>query len=278
MPKSISKRISNNSANEDIFNAAAPYYNEALKMCGYNETLSYCPEATSNTTRRTRKRKCIWFNPPYNKNVKTNIGKIFLNLLDRHFNRGHKFHKIFNRMTVKVSYGCMDNIGKFVRSHNYKITQDPPAAPPKTCNCMNAIACPLNGNCLIQKSVYLAKVNIPSDNSMNREYIGISEPPFCVRERNHRKAFRNRKYINDSKLSQYIWKLHDENVAYEVEWSTLRRTTGYNTVSKSCNLCLTEKLLISQHRDKEKLLNKRSELVSKCRHQNKYLLKNYDPS
>ena len=38
-------------------------------------------------------------------------------------------------------------------------------------------------------------------------------------------------------------------------------------------LCLTEKMFILQA-DKKNLLNKRSKLVSKCRHINKFLLKN----
>ena len=171
----------------------------------------------------------------------------------------------------------MDSMGKFVKSHNANVTQEAPSETCKTCNCRNGSRCPLNGNCLIQKSAYLAKVNVPSDESMNKVYIGISEPPFKVRARNHEKAFRHKEYINDSKLSQYIWKLKEENAEYEIEWSTLRKTNGYNTVSKSCNLCLTEKLLISEYKDKGKRLNKRSELISKCRHQNKYLLKNWDP-
>ena len=51
-------------------------------------------------------------------------------------------------------------------------------------------------------------------------------------------------------------------------------THGYNRVSKTCDLCLNEKLEILNFKDRDKLLNKRSELISKCRHFNKYLLKN----
>ena len=47
----------------------------------------------------------------------------------------------------------------------------------------------------------------------------------------------------------------------------LRRTSG----SRRCDLCLTEKLKIMRE-DPELLLNKRSELVSKCRHKNKFIL------
>ena len=38
------------------------------------------------------------------------ILRIFLHLLDKHFGRNHKCHKIFNRNNVKISYSCIDNI------------------------------------------------------------------------------------------------------------------------------------------------------------------------
>ena len=40
------------------------------------------------------------------------ILQIFLHLLDKHFGRNHKYHKIFNRNNVKISYSCIDNIKK----------------------------------------------------------------------------------------------------------------------------------------------------------------------
>ena len=34
---------------------------------------------------KKRKRAIIWYNPPYPMNLKTNIGKIFFKLLQKHF-------------------------------------------------------------------------------------------------------------------------------------------------------------------------------------------------
>ena len=45
----------------------------------------------------------MWFNPPYNRNVKTNIGYNFLRLVDKHFPKGSTLHKIFNWNNLKVS-------------------------------------------------------------------------------------------------------------------------------------------------------------------------------
>ena len=61
-------------------------------------------------TSKQRKRNIIWFNPPFSKNVATKIGTYFLKLIFKHFPRDHKFHKIFNRNNIKVSYNCMPNI------------------------------------------------------------------------------------------------------------------------------------------------------------------------
>ena len=49
----------------------------------------------------------------------------------------------------------------------------------------------------------------------------------------------------------------------------------YSNITKTCILCLHEKFEILMYPNQDELLNKRSELVSKCRHINKYLLSNY---
>ena len=46
-----------------------------------------------------------------------------------------------------------------------------------------------------------------------------------------------------------------------------------NLAQDVCDLCLTEKYVIARA-DLEYLLNKRAEIISKCRHRNKYLIKN----
>ena len=38
--------------------------------------------------RKNRRRRTFWYNPPFNKAVKTNVGKTFLKLIDKHF--GHE--------------------------------------------------------------------------------------------------------------------------------------------------------------------------------------------
>jgi hypothetical protein len=52
----------------------------------------------------------VCLNPPYSKNVSTNVGQSFLKIIDEEFPADHPLHKIFNRNTVKISYSCMPNI------------------------------------------------------------------------------------------------------------------------------------------------------------------------
>ena len=75
-------------------------------------------------------RNIIWFNPPFSQNVRTNITKLFHCLIDKHFPKSHKLHKIFNRNNLKVSYSCIMNMANIIKSHNQKVlmkTTRPPA-------------------------------------------------------------------------------------------------------------------------------------------------------
>ena len=277
IPDSISTRISTNSCNEAVFNEAAPYYNERLKDSGYSEEIRYKnPPADGTPQNRRRKRNIIWFNPPFCKSVETKVGRIFLKLIDKHFPRNHKYHKIFNRNTVKVSYSCVDNMESIVKQHNKKILRSDQPEETLPCNCEHPENCPLEGNCRTTNTTYSAVVKHRDrrDRNVKKTYIGVSEPEFKTRHRVHEHTFNNRNTPNDTSLSNYIWELKDQGITdYSIEWSILRRARGYCKSTKTCGLCLTEKLLICEFPDKENLLNNRSELVSKCRHMNKHLLK-----
>ena len=59
---------------------------------------------------------------------------------------------------------------------------------------------------------------------------------------------------------------------YFINWNIAMKSQKYVCGSRKCDLCICEKLLISRA-DPNVLLNKRDELVSKCRHRNKFTLK-----
>ena len=111
IPLSIESRLSKHSSTEKIFKESTQIYQEALKKSGYNHQLTYQKSINNkNKDTKRRKRKIIWFNPPYSKNVSTKVGNQFLKLINKHFPRHHKFYKLFNKNNVKVSYSCMPNM------------------------------------------------------------------------------------------------------------------------------------------------------------------------
>ncbi len=110
-----------------------------------------------STSKRKRHRKVIWFNPPYSKNVKTNIARKFLQLVDKHFPKTSRLHKIFNRNNIKVSYSCMSNVKISISSHNRRVLKQQ-AEPSASCNCRSLNECPLNGKCLTESIVYQAEI------------------------------------------------------------------------------------------------------------------------
>ena len=92
---------------------------------------------------------------------------------------------------------------------------------------------------------------------------------FKERYRNHVKSFQNKKYSNETELSKHIWDLKEKNKDFNITWSILKQSISYTGGTKRCNLCLDEKLFIMKA-DKQSLLNKRSEIVSTCRHKNRF--------
>ena len=85
----IESRLSTLSYNEKIFQEALPPNHKVSQNSGYKHTFTYkSPNKDSNSAninkiKKNSKRQIIWFNPTFN--LKTKIGKSFLNLLDKHF-------------------------------------------------------------------------------------------------------------------------------------------------------------------------------------------------
>ena len=91
----ISDALSRNSSSELIFNKSKQQYKDALSKNVFKNELTYKDSpAPTNRKLMNRKREIIWFNALYNKNVSTNIAKIFLKLVDKNFPLTHRLHKI----------------------------------------------------------------------------------------------------------------------------------------------------------------------------------------
>jgi hypothetical protein len=101
----------------------------------------------------------------------------------------------------------------------------------------------------------------------------MAESEFKTRFYNHTLSFKNKDYANKTALSKFIWDLKKTKRDYEIKWSILKQAKPYASGTRVCKLCLAEKMaILNAH--KGTLLNKRSELVSKCQHENKFYASN----
>lgn len=95
-------------------------------------------------------------------NVKTNVGKLFLKLLDDHIPKSNILHKYFNRNTVKISYSTMSNVKDHISKNNAKVYNESskPATDERKGDCTRKFKgnCPLQGNCLQKSVVYQAHI------------------------------------------------------------------------------------------------------------------------
>ena len=101
-----------------MFNKSIKVCSKVLKDCSIIDELKYLPNKTEqmkNNEERKRKRKIILVNPQYSKNIKTNVGKVFLKLIKKDFPARHILHQI---LTKSYSYCCMKNINSDISSHN----------------------------------------------------------------------------------------------------------------------------------------------------------------
>ena len=69
-----------------------------------------------------------------------------------------------------------------------------------------------------------------------------------------------------------IWGLKDKGLTPDIQWSILKRSSTPKSFDSRCNLCLEEKIHILLFPEPKKLLNKRNELIARCRHRAKFKL------
>ena len=84
---------------------------------------------------------------------------------------------------------------------------------------------------------------------------------------------RNRK--SDTELSNEFWKIKYNKCSTNITWQILVRHQAYNTSSKRCSLCLNEKLKKALHVNNN-IINRRTEILNKCRHKDKHALISHD--
>lgn len=266
LPTMIEKRLTILSKNKQIFDEAKTLYQSALEKSNYNHKLEYKEEYKQNKKKkRSRRKECIYYNPPYCMSTKTNIGRSFLSLVDKHFDKNNFFHKIFNRSTVKVSYCCMMNAKGIIQGHNKKVLRsesDDNNEP--ACNCRNKDNCPVKGLCKSRNIIYQATITTSNSTKI---YVGSSGRSFKERYNEHKQSFRNKDpNANYTELAKYIHKLNSNNIKFNIAWKLIHRLRNNNQkVTRICQTCNLERWEIARA-DRKLLLNRRSELTGKCPH------------
>ena len=162
LPLMLADRLSLLSYNREKFTRAIPQYEKAMRRSVHSGELQYNSPPDSHK-RKPRKRNVVWFNPPFSEHVKSNIGKVFLHLLEKHFPPHHRLHKICNKNNVKVSCSCIPNMVAIISKHNKALltqrTEPANTVPP--CNCRAKNSFPMKG--LYHESSIIYKATLTSD-------------------------------------------------------------------------------------------------------------------
>ena len=175
IPLGINRRLNSISANKEVFESAAPDYQEALAKSVYEHHLSYEQPINRSTKKKNRRRNITWFNPPFSMNLKSNVGKEFLKLIETAFPPSNPLHKLFTRQTLKLSYRCMPSMAQAISRHNALLLKgDQQTARHLPCNCKAGVAtCPVQGRCQQKGVVYKATVTETGTRKVNT-YIGMT--------------------------------------------------------------------------------------------------------
>ena len=110
--------------------------------------------------------------------------------------------------------------------------------------------------------MFLRKSNIPSGQRKQKSTSKNQETPT---------------QNNSTELSKCMWKLKDGKITANTKWNIMSILHG-TPKGGVCRLCLTGKFWFLKHFNDKHLLNKKSEFISKCRHENKLLVKSVEKS
>ena len=217
--------------------------------------------------KKNRTRNMTFFNPPYHSGLKTNIGKQFLALIDKHFPANNDLSIALNRHTIKLAYATTQNMEQIIAAHNRKILNPQTEDDAPECNCR--LKCPIPGKCRIDTVVYKAEIN-------SAIYVGMTQTEVRSRIRRHRHSFKCEYKQHETALSNFIWNKRlnrnedGEITEPDIKWDILKKCNLYKPGQKSCDLCLSEKMFIILNQKSPKCINKKSDISNKCIHTKAY--------
>ena len=159
-----------------------------------------CEQSWATRKSKARKRKITWYIPPWDGNVKTNLGLKFLLIVDKCFPKNHPLNKIFNRHTLKVS-------SVFVHAKHHRIIRS--CLPRRALrlhprNNHASVTAEISQNaewkCMQENVAYQATV---ATETTTENYVGLASN-FKEQRRNHQTSFQHHSKRNETDLSKHI--------------------------------------------------------------------------
>ena len=164
-------------------------------------------------------------------------------------------------------------MSSLINKHNRKLLKQSNTATAKKCNCQGGLKnCPVDGRCQESDIIYNADIKVEGEE--DKLYIGATATDFKKRYGNHKSSFKNETYKHSTMLSTYVWNIKENtNKQPQVKFNIKKNILSYRPEIEKCNLCIGEKkeILLA---DENKIINRNDEILTKCRHRNKYLLEN----
>ena len=145
------------STNKEIFrNSVKPYKKESRVQNG----MQYQQNKQYMTTIKNQKRDMISAIHHIMQMLSQmlNVEKLFLSVLYKYFPPHNKFHKIFNRNTLTISYSCIPNMKRTVNSHIQKIANPKTTTLEKTATTQSKI--PTQPKLLYQQHYLQSSISI----------------------------------------------------------------------------------------------------------------------
>ena len=88
IPLGINHRLAQLSINKEAFDRNKEPYQRALKESGYSHELEFYEVPLEPKNKKRASRNIIYFIPPYDKSVSSNVGRQFLQLMEKYFPKG----------------------------------------------------------------------------------------------------------------------------------------------------------------------------------------------
>ena len=104
--------------------------------------------------------------------------------------------------------------------------------------------------------------------------MGQTNITFKLRWNNHKSECKLPHKEKATCLSKYVWYLKRKEINFTIKWSVASVASPYSRETGRCQLCTMEKTLIALQ-DRDRGLNRRGEVMTRCWHKDIHLLTNW---